>query len=365
MNKYLKIALVILIIGAAVIGGIYLWKAINSPGGIFATKEQETPAPITNLSSKLKKVSDDEISDYWINSKTGAVYYLNTEGQIVKISTEGEKTIVNSQTLNQLNGIKISPDGTFIVAQFNYPSLPTFSLFDTVTGNWQPLPQNIISAAFSPNSQQLAYIENKENNGRLAVYNISSKKIQEIIKITQKDAELNWVKNDEIFLSQKPSFDLKTSLYSININDKTIKPLIKDEGGLDIVWSNNSGLGIQLKNTDKTTRSSIIDTSGNELATLSFVILPEKCLIDQSKIYCGVPQNLREGLHLPDDYYKKAVYFQDDLESIDLSNGQAFVLFNNRDNILIDAYRLSLNLGKNQLYFINRYDQKLYSLALE
>lgn len=366
IKKYIKFISLILIAGGIIWGGIYLWKIINTPGSILNPQTSEQ-TNITDLSSKLKVFLNDKIFDYWINSKTNTIYYLNNSGQISKISASGtgqKGEIVNSQNINQLNTIMPSPDGAMAVAKFNYPELPTFSIFDTATNAWQLLPSNIIAVTWSPDSQKLAYLENKDNTGRIAIYDIASKKTQEVIKITQKDLMLSWIKNEEILFYETPSANLATSLYSINIANKTIKPLIKSEYGLTVNWSLDGKFGIKLTNTNRVPSSVLIDASGNELAGLSSLLFPPKCqILERAKIYCGIPKTIPGGIALPDDYYKNAIYFQDELYLIDLASGKASVIFNNRNNILIDASRLTI--GNDQLLFINRYDNKLYSLDLK
>ncbi|TSC95815.1 MAG: Uncharacterized protein Athens101426_586 [Parcubacteria group bacterium Athens1014_26] len=366
VKKYIKFISLILIAVGIIWGGIYLWKTMNTPGSILNPQINKQP-DITDLSSKLKMVFDDKIFDYWINSKTNTIYYLGDSGQISKISasdTSQKGEIVNSQNINQLNKVMPSPDGAMAVAEFNYPKLPTFSIFDTATNAWQPLPPNIIAVAWSPDSKKLAYLENKDNTGRIAIYDIASKKTQEVIKMTQKDLGLSWVKNDEMLFYETPSANIATSLYSLNTTNKTIKPLIKDEYGLTVNWSLDGKFGIKLINTNRVPSSVLIDASGNELASLSSLLLPPKCqILERAKIYCGIPKTIPGGIALPDDYYKNAVYFQDELYLIDLASGKASVIFNNRDNVLIDASRLTVN--NSQLLFINRYDGKLYSLDLK
>ena len=98
-----------------------------------------------------------------------------------------------------------------------------------------------------------------------------------------------------------------------------------------------------------------------ELTPLSFNTLPPKCLIENNKIYCAVPKNINEGIKLPDDYYKKAIYFDDTIYLIDLSNAGVTELKTD-SNLTIDAEHLEISNGK--LFFKNRLDDKLYSLEL-
>lgn len=358
-QKFIKLILAILIPIAILWGGYYLWQifVVAEPPPEPISQIPTTLVPDLPTPAQLTTLTETAIFDYWLNSKTGAVYYLNLAGQVFKISGGAEEG-VNSQTLTKLNSAKASPDGTFIVAKFNYPNLPTFSIFNTVTNSWQPLPENTIAAAWSPNSQQLAYL----NGDYLKILNVVSQKTQTIAKINQRDVELAWLKSSEILLLIfGPSADLPSSLWSINLTTKVLTPIIKEESGLVINWSEKGNWGLKFNNFNRVPQFSLISDLGNVVKTFSFITLPEKCALGKDKIYCGVPKFLRGGLVLPDDYYKKAVYFKDDLYLIDLATGDISLLYGG-DETLIDAYHLTIK--NNQLLFINRYDDKLYSLQL-
>ncbi len=369
MNKYLKIAIIVIILSSLALGIYFLLKknpAIqNLAVSLFPASQKLNNGPIGNTAGtpeqKFQAPINEPIFDYWINSKNGSVYYLNQAGQVIK-SSNGSNELVNSQTLPKLNKISASNDGTYAVAEFNYPQLPTFSIFNTVSNNWQALPANTIAAAWSPNlpagAQELLYADNKNLN----VLNLTNQKTAKIIELTQKELGLSWISPETALLySQLPTAELGSDLWSLNLNTKNLLPIIKNEPGLTIQWSKNSNLGIKLFNQKRKPLISLIDQNGAILDTFNFLTLPSKCLIDKNKIYCAVPKNIREGLNFPDDYYKKSVYFDDAFYLIDLSGAGVKELKTDSD-LTIDAEHLEISGGK--LFFKNRLDDKLYSLAL-
>ncbi len=356
-KKYLKIAAAILIIGA-IVWAIY-WFFTNNltakeiVGSLFPSSEKNTPDSQEIAAEKFKSLTNTPIFDYWINSKNGSIYYLNEEGQVIKINGDAAE-LINSQPAPKLNKVTASPDGVFAVAKFNYPTYPTFAIFNTNTDTWQPLPVNTIAAAWSLNSQNIAYVDDKS----LKILNLTTKKTQEIIKLTQKDINLEWHSDSQILLSTDLGVAVKTLL--LNINTKTLTPFL-EETGLIIKWSDDNQLGIKFNNANGSPTTSLIDASGSVLSRLTFVTLPSKCLIQKNKIYCAVPKNIREKMDLPNDYYKKSVYFDDTLYLIDLANAGVSELKIESD-IIIDADHLEL--FNNTLLFKNRIDEKLYSLQL-
>ncbi len=90
--------------------------------------------------------------------------------------------------------------------------------------------------------------------------------------------------------------------------------------------------------------------------------------MDRLEIYFAAPDSFSVGEVLPDDYWKKKIYTADSIYTIPLSSedqrplGIALPLFISSDELTIDADQLEV-VG-NKLYFINRYDNKLYSLDI-
>lgn len=359
-KKYLKpLALIISAVALGVLA-YYFFKtnpAIQKAAVNLFPGSQKTGAEnnlgVTVEVPKFGALTNISIFDYWLNSKTNSIYYLNEAGQIIK-NNNGNEELVNSQSLQKLNKVTASPDGNYILAKFNYPTLPTFSIFNTITNSWQSLPQNTIAAAWSPDSQKIAYLDDKS----LKILNILTQKTQEVLKFSQKEIDLDWRFDNQILISS--NYGPTTKILSFALDKKTLTPFL-EEFGLVIKWSDDNLFGIKLNTINNKPVTSIIDANGTVLTQLTFITIPSKCLIQQHKIYCAVPQNISEQLKLPEDYYKKVVYFDDKLYLIDLTNGGVSEISADI-NVPIDADHLEFSQGK--LYFKNRLDDKLYSLAL-
>ncbi|NCN52905.1 hypothetical protein GW950_00385 [Candidatus Wolfebacteria bacterium] len=355
LKKIVQVSIIILVvIGISL--GIYLF--FNNPTtldnvttAIFGDDQPTNTAPVIQ---EINLVAENEIFDYWVSNNF--IYYITKSGEIVRISNSSQD-VLNSQTLNKLNKIEPSFDGSRIIAKFNYPNLPTFSTFSVSTGNWTPLPEGVIAATWSPNSNELVYLDESSLN----IYNPSTQKTTKVLNMTQKEVDLDWVSSSEVFLSTLPSIDNNSSLWSINLNTDRLTKLINEEAGLMMNWSKTDELGLKLHNEKRTAFTSLVSMDGNTLATFSFVTMPSKCIFDSPRIYCAIPNDIPEGVALPDDYLKRATYFDDGLYLIDISADSATIL-SNPDDLLIDADHLEL-FGEN-LLFKNRIDDRLYSLSL-
>lgn len=382
MKNIYKILIIVLILIIAGWGVYLIWKSfLKAPElappavAVKEIKPGELAAP------SLILISSRPAFDYWINKSDNSVYYLTPEGEIYKTMTDGSEERIISQSFPNLHELKASDDGSSIIISFGYPFAPTYTIFKTAELSFQPLPEKTSSAAWKPQSNnELIYL--KTNQGGLSSLNLFSlvdQKTQEIIKLSQVDLDLEWILPDTIYLKQKPSFETLNSIWAIDLNLNKVDPktkkkigpvirtLAKDESGLMINWSPTEDLGLKFTNDRFNNRLLKVINRENKLITnLAFITLPNKCLFDEKILYCAVPHEIPVGAKLPDDYLKRKVYFLDSLYRIDLSDptplNWLFTEIFDGLQFPIDAVNLKIKDGS--LVFVNRYDQKIYSLNL-
>lgn len=351
------------LIFAGIIGGAiwlaYFFFGQNQTFQNIISSVFQTPPAAEEVSSSAKKLSTltaDPIFDYWINRQTNTIYYLNLAGQTFEISGNNA-AMSNSQPLASLNKISPSYDGSYIVARFNYPNQPIFSIFNTVTKNWAPLPATTIAATWSPNSNEIAYLDNQG----LKILNLTTNKTRSIIALSQKDLDLRWRTDSKILLSS--TMGDSTKIMALDLKTKNITPFL-EEFGLALKWDTTDSYGLKLSRTDNISHLSFIDKNASVLFTAAFLTMPSKCVIQDAqgiKVYCAVPKNIPDGMKLPEDYQQGAVYFDDVLYAIDLGTASVSeIQTDSKDPI--DADHLEVMDGK--ILFKNRLDDKLYSLSL-
>ncbi|MCL5017080.1 MAG: hypothetical protein M1155_00220 [Patescibacteria group bacterium] len=383
-KRILKIIAIVLIVIAIIIGAYFLWKWLNSrntgnltgTGGVpttevtnvgeggaigapINTSEQTTTQTPQTVTQKLSIFIDTPVSEYWLNSKDGSVYFANLAGQIIKINNDNTRQLVSPQTITNLHSIIPSKDGSLAIAEFNYPQLPTFSIFSASSTSWQPLPVSTISATISPDSKKVAYTNEKALN----VLDLTTQKTSQLQNMSQAGLNLNWITDQKILFYSDPAIDISGYVYSFDTATKTLKMLTSGDYGTDIKWADKGDLGIKLISAERMPKLSIVDDLCNNLVSLPFVTVPEKCVFSSNSqiIYCGIPKNIRSGIALPDDYYSKNDYFVDDIFEMNLPTGKITKIFDGND-VPLDAY--DLKIKDNSLLFVNRYDNKVYSLSL-
>jgi hypothetical protein len=370
MKKPLVIIIVILGIFAMAIGVYFAWKKsrqiLTPPGAGQPTAEQTQLPPLAE--KKLKILSDQPIFDYWVYA-TGTqaeIFYLNQDGQIFKIKKDGEDEAVAVELMENLQSVKSSADGKYVLIKFGDRNFTEFAIFNGESKIFQMLPENTSAAAFSPDGKQIAYLDKtglfiKDLEG-------AKPKVSKILSFNQKDHNLEWILPEIVVLTPKPSAFANSSIWSLNIKNKTFQLLSPIEfEGLFVKWSVDPGvknkLGLQFNSRLEGREGSLIliNEKGEKQANLNFLTLPDKCYFSEPQIYCAVPSEIPAQTVLPDDYLKRAFYSNDFIYQIDIAQNSFTEILSAGDPV-IDAVGLRFIEGK--LLFINRYDNKLYQLDL-
>lgn len=374
MKKTIIIIGIILGIAAMAAGVYFAWKKsqeILTPPTADQQPTTNNLQPTTDNSqqsaaeSKLKIISDQPILDYWtmITATSTKTFYTTQSGQIFKIQ-DGEDELVSSQTINNLQQIKSSNNGERVLIKSGDADSPQFNIFNATNKIWELLPSGITAADFSPDNKQIAYLKINNDKSDLTTKILTGTKTSKIISFSQNDFDLKWVANEKILLLPKPSFQIDAEILEINIKNKTIKKITSGRG-LMTNWSANGDLGLKFSvDQQRISYLKLINNDGTDRASFDFSTLPDKCAFDSpTKIYCAVPQidNSIQKPVFPDDYLKRAVYFDDFIYKMDIGQNTFETIYADPETIL-DAFHLSIS--DNNLFFVNRYDNNLYRLEL-
>ena len=369
------------------LGVYFAWKKTKSiltpPSVSPSTAEQGLPPTTTGQmpTAKLKILSNQPIFDYWIYrpefgvvatstaTSTGTiardsiVFYLNQEGKVFQTEKDGKTEAITSESIENIQMIKSSFDGKRVLIKSGDFISPKFIIFNSEARVFELLPENITAAAFSPDAKKIAYLE--KTNGNLTIKDLvgAKPKTVKVLSFNQKDFDLDWILAEKIILTPKPSAFYLTSAWIVDVKNKTLSPLGTEVNGLMIKWSTNGKTGLQFSSQSegRGSRLNLINEQGAIQATLDFITLPDKCFISEPKIYCAVPENISAKTVLPDDYLKRAVYFRDVFYQIDINQNSLSEILAGIEPALDVTH---LNLVDNKLFFINRYDNGLYSLEL-
>jgi len=366
------ITIIIGTVGILALGWLIYYLINQAALPTAPAKPGEELSASQQLTGQLKIISQEPVFDYWIASSTQEVFYATSEGKITKADS-APNTYLSKQIIQNLNFILPSPDGQKIIAAFGDPHQPQFSIFNLASGTWSPLPLEIKSTAWSPEGKRLAAIISQNGQNNLVILDLArylsgdpnqkTKSLTTLVKnFSLWDLKIEWLKPDEIIFSDKPSGSVMGSAWRLNFT-KPASPnfmeVVSPGNGLMIKWLEEN-LGLKFQNQ----KSSLINWAGQTINNFSIMVLPEKCVLKSEFLYCFLFTPAGQKISWPDDYLQRSVYTADNLYKLGLDNlTEPKLIFNPvTEEKIIDAAKLKI-FG-NQIFFINRYDNQLYSLEL-
>jgi len=284
---------------------------------------------------------------------------LNSVGQVVKTETADER-IVSASEIASINSVKTLKDGELALVSIGNPKNPQFSIFDTTSNSWNPLPNTIYAVSPSPDGKEIAYLDRKGTITNIMISTPDLKKPRKVISLHILDSEILWSGANTLLLLEKPSAITTNSAWAVNTKNGTMER-IAQANGLIISSSLSGGLRFSIEGNQR--KLELTSPDGKEVVSqLPFITLPQKCTFDAKYLYCAVPQNLSNNVVLPDDYLKKAFYSLDTIYKYNLTSGDIEELFSSYELEAVDAVDLEVDGGV--LYFLNRYDSFVYSLDI-
>jgi hypothetical protein len=334
-------------------------------------------------------VSNESILDYFIDAQNKTVV-IEPDGEI-KAITNGMASILSTSTFQNIASAAFSYDGKKILVSFASSTGPQTSIFDVAAKSWIKLPAGMQSPAWSPTDYQVAYLQSSSGRSE-TIYTVNagnaSVKPSVIGTVTAEDSMLQWLNKTTLILSDKPSVFTQGSVWFFNIPNQTLTAMAVEYPGLESAWSSTTstfGLIFSSNAQNSGGHLSFVDAKGSQ-KTMAFTTLPSKCgfslaiststtatsttikapkIITTSSlsIYCAVPrdQQTLSIARLPDEYEQKILFTADDFYKINISDGVLSTIFNDQ-NQTFDATRLKV--FNNTLFFVNRYDSKLYAISL-
>ncbi len=383
MKPIIKIGLIVLIIVVVGLTVYFVWSALSAPSSEFGGDTPPPQPPIApgtgdngstppavgepgpTQGNVIEKITENPVFDYWIDPQTNEVYYLSFDGQVFS-AKKGQDIQITQQRLSAPNFIEVSPNGQRVLAAFSDPRLPQWGVFDTVDEIWRPLPDGILNAAWGENANTLIGFVKNGVSVNLSSINISqSQPAYKIIlnDIRFQDVELDFSPPNDLFIKENPADGYPGKVWSINVKNLSVRTLFSPENGLTAELSRDKKTVFVFSN-DAGFRILNAATLGT-ISPVPFSTLPSKCSPDSVVIYCFVPKgdNFKTAV-LPDDYFKRKIYTSDSLFRINLATDEVSPVAIPEDASLgyIDAKNPSVSGGS--IYFVNRYDDSLYSFNL-
>ncbi len=343
-----------------------------------STAPSSTPsrsiAPPPTAPSSLKVVYPNPVRDFTLEPD-GAVLAIELDGKITEIRGFASNT-VSPTPIQNLQKIIFAPDGSKLLAIFGDTAGLQAGVFDVRSRTWNAFPLNINDAAWSPTDNRLAYLIEKRGETTVGILDmgVAKPKPQTVLQVRLIDLALAWPSANTLILRDTPSGLLPNNAWEVDLKSKLLAPFAEDQNGLVLAWGKGTaseGLAFIAGRNSKGGTLNLLSPQGQVQQNFSFLTLPEKCGFGSAQstsstsrfLVCAVPKDTTalELATLPDDYYKGAILTDDSFYEINLSTG-GIQPIRVDTNTLIDG--TSIRIYNSALFFINRQDQKLYSLQI-
>ena len=391
MKKILIAILIIVLAAAAIYAGYLLRKRIGGetgepsggglPGGglsgggagSFPTSTASGPGGggVAGGVEAPKLQFADEVAGFYLRGEDDFVY-ARPDGKIFSWQA-GTATELSTSTFAGLTRADFSYDGKKVLAAYEN----RIAVFDLNTRGWRALPDGAFGAAWSPTSYEAAYLLTKTWGESLAVLDFSKNNTspRELAVSSFKDSVIEWPSPGIIMIRERSSVAYRATLWRFDLKSKTLL-LVREVLGLDSSWSYASnGLVFESNVSRRGGTVSLVSANGRKIKDLELITLPSaKCAsifwpaehassTNNPGWLCGIPLNGEDFAiaALPDAYFMKSLYAADDLYFVNATDGEITLLASVSSN-WFDVTKPAL--WGNKIYFVSRFDNKLYSLEL-
>ena len=323
-------------------------------------------------------IADGPVLDYFVDAQNN-ITAIKPDGTVVTISA-GASTTISTAIINNIISAKFSYNGKKILVNSGDPNNPQTNIFDTASKSWSSAPQGMQSPQWSPLNYQIAYLS-QSTSGMLSLSTIDASNLKRapvtIFSLHATDMSLQWINKTKFVLADKPTSNAAESIWMLDSQTGILTPVIYEAPGAESIWGNTASdtLGLIFQSSGENSSLKLVTPSGATYHALTLLTLPSKCdfatgttstassSTTSSYLYCGIPtnSNLPSSSQLPDDYNMMSLFTSDNITRINVASGAEDVLWNDPTQN-IDA--TDLKFFNNTLFFVNRYDQKLYALTL-
>jgi len=381
MKKPILISLIILII--ILILGIwaYLFTFGTPKDGaeIFANfglgnKEEAAPVIVdtttVDVSDTAQEGAPQALKQLTLRPVAGATFTTNSDsvryveqgtGHIYSINLiSGAESLISGTTLPGTREALFSKDGAQVaISIFDGMELKTLvgSVGDTATQSFTgvSLPKGAQNIFFDTATNTLLYTLKGEDGVSGYSYNTKKETGIQLFSIPLKDVTVLWG-GESIHVYTTPTASQTGYLYKISKNELAYVT----EGGRGLMGFVFNDRPIVTASDETGVFSSTV-ASGRG-TPLPVAVIPEKCVSDETFLYCAVPRDFGNMETFPDNWYKGVTSYSDTLWEIDTADGVATVLsnFELESGRQIDVSKIGISEDNTRLYFINKNDNTLW-----
>ena len=326
------------------------------------TPDSTETTPVKTKVTTAKKAIEPKFemipSVKYVEKSTGHVYQMN-------LSTKEAGKISNSTIPGVYETIFNNKADSIIYRYVSSGESTITSFLATLGGKSNFLNSNILEVSLSPDKSKFFSLI-KINNG--VVGNINSFediKAKQVFTSAFSEWLPQWVTEQSVYLTTKPSYLVEGSVFSLNVVNGTLTKILGGVSGLTTLANKDGSFILFGASLDVGPRLNIFDIKNHQSLDLGVYGLPEKCVWsnDNINIYCAIPNTIT-GIQYPDSWYQGVTSFEDYFVKINTKTKDMITIANSKNETVVDGTNLSLNNKEDKLFFVNKKDYTLWSLDL-
>jgi hypothetical protein len=297
----------------------------------------------------------------YVEKATGHVYQMT-------LDTKKVDKISNS-TIPSIYEAFLNREASTIIYRYLSTDESTINSYVATLGGTtgEFLPSDIIDLSISPDKNSFFYLV-KNSDGVIGVTkSFNESKSNQVFSSPFTEWLSQWISNQKIYLTTKPSWSTDGSLFSLNTINGSLTKVFGGVSGLTTLSNNDGSLILYSVSTNTGPRLEVFNINNHTTEDLGVYGLPEKCIwaLDNISIYCALPKTIT-GIQYPDSWYQGLISFEDYFAKIDTNINKVSTIADSTsaNEIPVDATKLFFNNNGSQLFFTNKKDLTLWSLDL-
>ena len=329
-------------------------------GATFLEDERTLPVKeSTAETTKIEPTTEIVPSLRYVERATGHIYQMYLDNKVTgKISNSTilsvYETIFNSKANSMIYRYVASDDKTIT------------SFITSLGGKSNFLNDNILQISLSPDKNKFFSLIKNKNGVLGTIKSFEETKTSQVFTSAFSEWLPQWVTEQSIYMTTKPSYLVDGSVFSLNISNGTLTKLFGGVTGLTTLANKDSTNILYGASMDIGPRLNVFNIKNHTSIDLDKYGLPEKCVwsSDNINVYCAIPSRI-VGNQYPDFWYQGLISFDDFFVKINTETKSVSTLANSvEEGTPVDGINLFLSKKEDKLFFINKKDYTLWSLDL-
>lgn len=345
-----------------------------NPNGDTGT---ETPATseVAKENSRFHKITDFAVAGavFFEDTRDGAAvpslrYVERATGHVYQMYLDTKITgKISNSTIPSVYETIFNGSGTSIIYRYISSDNKSITSFLASLGGKSSvfLSPDITAVSLSPDKTKFFSIIKNKNGVIGMIKPFDETKTSQVFTSSFSEWLSQWVTNQNIYLTTKPSYLVDGSAFSLNTTNGTLTKLFGSIPGLTTLANSNGNLVLYGASLNIGPKLNVFNIKNHTSVDLDIYGLPEKCVWSNDNInaYCAIPNTI-VGTQYPDYWYQGLISFEDRFIKINTQTKETVTFANSNNETPIDATQLFLNDKEDSLFFINKKDSTLWSLDL-